>query len=475
MANPSLPPASHTVVGGAVDQVLLSADQDASCLPSATFDSRSTAIDLPEPEDLQMREYFELDLSDTEQDISDTEKQLHERAITPLKDHILQMISNTPSFKAKAFMSKEIVKLAGSINECVKSEIDMHLSLAWPDLQTVSRIVGQWPEPLKESAAYVRYGWPVLTVGTHRRDVLCDFKSATDVCRLYHSDYPRAHPRIHPDFPWIFEHLEMKDCEDLSQEEFQKFFGELPQVIQDLIKNPPSDYVLLKPGVYLDYPVFFRLARDIWLDALLTGNTGAMDRVSHLIVSFARQQHSVDWRRLDPYFKSLDDRLRNAHSLNYDDLSVIAFELATHPRKWQENYQVIFRQLLSHGFSNEESQLMNRFDQWGADTDSQLKFSHWAETALIPRIVMTLHFLRDIVQYIDEHKSKHVINKPCISTNIERGHYFDKDTGQLLSPIIATDLSNSFPLEETREVLADFFRGKALQTSAEKHQEAVRE
>lgn len=465
---PSLPSDSHPVVGGAINQVLLSADQEASCLPSATFDSRSTAIDLPEPGNLRMREYSELDISDTEGDISDAEKELHERAITPLKDHILQMISNTPGLKAKASMAREVVTLARSIHECVKSEINMHLSSAWPDLQAVSRIVGKWPESLRELAAYVRYGWPVLTVGMFSRQILCDFKSATDVCRLYHPDYPRAHPRIHPDFPWLFEHFDPKDCEYLSQEEFQQSFGEFPREIQDLVKNPPPDFLRLKPGVYLNYPVFFRLARDIWLDALPTGNTGIMDRVSHLIVSFARQQHSFVGYRLDPYWESLDDRLRNIHSLNYDDLSVIAFELATHPLKWQENYQVIFRQLLSHGFSSEESQLMNRFDQWGADTDSQLKFSHWAESALIPGIVLTLHFLRDIVQYIDEHKSKHVNNKPCLSMDIERGDYFDKDTGQLLSPIVAADLRNSSPLVETREVLADFFRGKASQTGTGK-------
>ncbi|WBA81251.1 hypothetical protein [Endozoicomonas sp. GU-1] len=470
MANPfpSIPSDSHPVVGGALDPVLLSADQVACCLPSATFDSRSTAIDLPEPEDLQMREFSELDISDTERDLSDAEKELHERAITHLKDHILQVISDTPSFKAKASMAREVVTLAQSIHECVKSEINLHLSSVWPDLQAVSRIVSQWPESLKESAAYVRYGWPVLTVGMYSRQFLCDFKSVTNFCRLYRSDYPRAHPRIHPDFPSIFEHFDPKDYEDLSQEEFQHYFGEFPREIQNLIKNPPPDFLLLKPGVYLDYPVFFRLARDIWLDALPTGNTGIMDRVSHLMVSFARQQHSLFAYRLDPYWDSLDDRLRNIHSLNYDDLSVIAFELATHPRKWQEKYQVIFRQLLSHGFSSEESQLMNRFDQWGADTDSQLKFSHWAESALIPRIVMTLHFLRDIVQYIDEHKSQHVSNKPRLSMDIERGDYFDKDTGQLLSPIIAADLRNTSPLVETREVLADFFRGKASQAGSEK-------
>ncbi|WBA84197.1 hypothetical protein [Endozoicomonas sp. GU-1] len=76
MANPfpSIPSDSHPVVGGALDPVLLSADQVACCLPSATFDSRSTAIDLPEPEDLQMREFSELDISDTERDLSDAER-----------------------------------------------------------------------------------------------------------------------------------------------------------------------------------------------------------------------------------------------------------------------------------------------------------------------------------------------------------------------------------------------------------------
>ncbi|WP_257293884.1 hypothetical protein [Endozoicomonas sp. YOMI1] len=476
MANPfpSLPPASHPVVDGAVDQVSFSASKDASCPTSAaavaTFDSRRTTIALLERDQLKIQGY-------SERDISDAEKELHERAIIPSMDQTLQVladkrvditttfvpvtqaITDTPGLKAKASLAREVKEFARSINESVMSEIDNHYSSAWPDKQKVARIVSQWPESLKESATFIRYYWPTLPVGMNSRRFLCDFTSATDVSRLYDSYHHGPKWRLRDDIPFPIEISDLKDLEGLSQEEFQQIFGEYSQQIRDLIKNPPPDVQLIKKDMYLDFPVFFRLVKDIWLDALPAGNTGTMDRVSHLMVSFTKLLHSFsDWYDLDLYCKSLDALLMSAHShsLNHDDLSVLVFQLVTHPQKWQENYKNIFRQLLSHGFSSQESRLMNHFDQWGADPGSQMEVSRWAESELIPDTVATLRFLKDIVQYIDEHKER-----TFYPQNIKQGKYFDKDTWQLLSPIIATDLRNSFPLEETREVLADFFSGKA--------------
>ncbi|WP_163370542.1 hypothetical protein [Endozoicomonas acroporae] len=474
---PSLPPASPPIVGDAPDQALLSEDQDASFPPLAaasTFDSRSTTIALPERYQLKILGY-------SERDISGAEKELHDRAITPRMDQILkvladkrvditttfapvtQAITDTPGVKAKVLMAREVMELARSIHKGVLREIHKHYSSAWPDKQKVAELVSQWPESLKESATYIRYYWPVLSVGLKTRELLCNFNSADSNVAFSYGDYcPGVTWRIRDDIPFRIEVADLKDIEKYSQEKFQKLYGEHSRQIQDLIKNYPADAKSIKRGMYLNFSVFFRLVSDIWLDALSAGNTGAMDRVSHLMVSSTYWLHSSsDVLYLERYRDSLDVRLMHAHSLNHEDLSALAFHLVTYPRKWQENYKHIFRQLLNHAFSSQESRLMNHFDEWGADPVSQLKVSRWVESELIPDTARTLHFLKDIAQYIDEHKSRFLHGMAFSSQSIECGEYFDKGTGQLLSPITATDLSNSFPLEETREVLTDFFRGKA--------------
>ncbi|WP_422449640.1 MULTISPECIES: hypothetical protein [unclassified Endozoicomonas] len=477
MANPfpSLPPAPPPVVGSS-PETLLSADQGASCPPPATastFDSRSTAIALSERYQLQILGY-------SERDISGAEKELHDRAITPRMDQILkvladkrvditttfapvtQAITDTPGIKAKVSMAREVMEFAKSIHKGVVSEIHKHYSSAWPDKQTVAELVSQWPESLQESATYIRYYWPVLTVGVNTRELLCNFNSAdSNVAFSYGDCCPGVTWRIRDDIPFRIEVADLKDIEKYSQEKLQKLYGEYSRQIQDLVKNYPADAKSIKRGMYLNFSVFFRLVSDIWLDALSSGNTGTMDRVSHLMVSSTYWLHSSSDLYLERYRDSLDVRLMYAHSLNYEDLSALAFHLVTHPRKWQENYKHIFRQLLSHVFSSQESRLMNHFDDWGADPVSQLKVSRWAESELIPDTARTLHFLKDIAQYIDEHKARCLRGMAFSSQSIEYGEYFEKGTGQLLSPITATDLSNSFPLEETRGVLTDFFRGKA--------------
>ncbi|WP_163370543.1 hypothetical protein [Endozoicomonas acroporae] len=478
MANPfpSLPPALPPVVGSS-PEALLSADQGASCPPPATastFDSRSTAIALSERYQLQILGY-------SERDISDTEKALHDRAITPRMDQVLevlkkrvditatfaaitQAISDTPGIKAKVSMAREVMEFANSINEVALSEINKHYASAWPDKQKVAEIVSHWPESLKESATYIRYYWPVLTVGMNTKELLFNFNAANpEIVRPYHAYNPDVHCRIRDDIPFSIEISDLEDIEKFSQEEFQEFFGEYSQQIQDLVKNYPAD-AKIKKGMYLDFLVFFRLVNDIWLDALSAGNTRAMDRVSHLMVSSTHWLHSTtDYHYLDSYRDSLCARLTNANSLNHEDLSAFAFQLVTRPRIWQENYKDIFRQLLSHVFSSQESRLMKHFDNWGADPDSRLKVSRWAESELIPDTARTLHFLKDIAQYIDERKDRSSTWMTSPLQSIKNGDYFEKGTGQLQSPILAKDLSNSFPLEETREVLADFFRGKASQ------------
>ncbi|WP_257265571.1 hypothetical protein, partial [Endozoicomonas sp. ONNA2] len=252
---------------------------------------------------------------------------------------------------------------------------------------------------------------------------------------------------------------------EFRQNEFRSFFGKRSRQVQDLIKSLPSDVPVFNQYECLEHPVFLLLVKDIWLNALRTGNSKIMDRISHLMVSYTKRINSSR-QGIRHFLKKLDAQLEHIHLLQYNDLSVLAFLLVTNPRRWEENKQHVFQQLIRHAFANQESKLKTCPYKWEADVSQQLSISHWAESEVIPDTISTLRFLMDIASYIDDHNHRFPADTPeriCRdddhwSERLSRGKYFDKDTKQLLSPIIAPGRPNLFPLEETREVLADYFR-----------------
>ncbi|WP_206679364.1 hypothetical protein [Endozoicomonas acroporae] len=467
----SQPPIQHTPVDGP-DQ--LSFDGTTS-VAAETFDSRHTTTAY---ERLQLNI-----LGYPKEEINIGETALRERKIKPTPVEIIQELARkrvditsafdtikgamdkTLGFRNQSQMVKQVARFAESLKKSLDKKIDEHLTSAWPEQQKVAEIVSNWPEFLKESATYIRYGWPVLAIG-YDQQFLCDFGSATGVCTHYRESYPGAHPRIFPGLANLPYHsFDPKYYKNYSPEDYQRRFGKFAQQVQEFVNNPPPDFPKIDECSFLEYPVFFRLVKDIWLDALSTNNTGTMERVSHLMVSYTKVLHKMSEYRSKPkHHDSLDAQLSSAlsHELGYEDLLILAFQLATAPDKWEENYKDIFQQLISHELSSEASELMRCYDQWTEGPVQQMKVSHWAESLLIPKTIKTLHFLQDIINYI---------NQPC--ENLRGGprsvadsfewndkDYFDADTRQLLKPIIAKDLGYLAPLEETQKVLDGFFSNK---------------
>ncbi|WP_422443863.1 MULTISPECIES: hypothetical protein [unclassified Endozoicomonas] len=472
MANSIQPQTSiqRTAVGGA-DQLSFGTTPAVA----GTFDSRHTTTS---SERLQLKM-----LGYSEKDIITGEMALYERAIKPTPADIIQELAGkrvdttsafhnikeamdkTLGFRNQSQIVQEVVRFAESLKKSLDKKIDEHLTSAWPEQQKVAEIVSNWPEFLKESATYIRYGWPVLAIG-YNQQFLCDFGSAKEVCTHYRESYPGAHPRIFPGHTNLHYHsFDPNNYKNYSSDDYQHYFGEFAQQVQELVNNPPPDFPKIEECSFLEYPVFFRLVKDIWLDALSTDNTGTMERVSHLMVSYTKVLHKMSEYRSKPkHHDSLDDQLSSAHShkLGYEDLLILAFQLATAPDKWEENYKDIFQQLISLELSSEKSELMRGYDQWTEGRVQQMQVSHWVESMFIPKTIKTLHFLQDIINYIDQ---------PC--ENLRGGprsvvdsfqwndkDYFDADTRQLLKPIIAKDLGNLGPLEETQKVLDAFFSNK---------------
>ncbi|WP_422468609.1 hypothetical protein [Endozoicomonas sp. ALC013] len=420
----------------------------------------------------------------SEKDIITGETALYEREIKPTPADIIQELAGkrvditsafliikeamdkTRGFRNQSQIVQEVVRFAESLKKSLDKKIDEHLTSAWPEQQKVAEIVSNWPEFLKESATYIRYGWPVLAIG-YDQQFLCDFGSATEVCTHYRESYPGAHPRIFPGHANLHYHsFDPNNYKNYSSDDYQRYFGEFAQQVQELVNNPPADFPKIDECSFLEYPVFFRLVKDIWLDALSTNKTGTMERVSHLMVSYTKVLHKMSEYCSKPkHHDSLDDQLNSAHShkLGYEDLLVLAFQLATAPDKWEENYKDIFQQLISLELSSEKSELMRGYDQWTEGPVQQMEVSHWAESMFIPKTIKTLHFLQDIINYIDQPCENLRGGPRSVADSFEWNDrdYFDADTRQLLKPIIAKDLGNLVPLEETQKVLDGFFSNKA--------------
>lgn len=261
-----------TAVGGA-DQLSFDGTVCTTSAAVETFDSRHTTSS----ERLQLKV-----LGYSEKDIITGETALYERAIKPTPADIIQELAgkrvditstfrtieeamvNTPGFSNQSQMVKQVAKFAESLKKILDKKIDEHLTSAWPEQQKVAQIVSQWPESLKESATYIRYGWPVLAVGDPQKKFLFDFESATKVCNLYSALYPGAIPRVFPGLPYLYYHNFDPECfKNLSQEDYQHHYGEFAQKVQELVNNPPPDFPKIARYPYLDYPVFFRLVKDI--------------------------------------------------------------------------------------------------------------------------------------------------------------------------------------------------------------------
>ncbi|MGI2029989.1 hypothetical protein [Endozoicomonas acroporae] len=465
-----LPSTSQPVA--TADQLPLPPDQQAACSAEvASFDARHATLALSERLQLKYQGY-------SDQEICAAEKTLQQRSTEPLTvDRILQELTDrrvditttlnsldaavdkTPGTNAKLRLASQVMNFAQSLKKRVDCVFNQHFSAAWPDRQKVAEMVSQWPESLKESAIYIRYGWPVLKVG-RGVDILCDFRSAMQVCNSPDDQYEGLHPKVHPDLWGCFDPGEFKDYSD---DDFRRAFKESAPKYQALIRNLPADFPVISRNAYLDYPVFFRLVREIWLDAIHTRNTGTMERISHLMVSFTDQinRNSHRFGSYNNHIKALDDQLACSYSMKYEELSVLPFLLATHPRRWNENYSSVSRRLIHYALSDQESKLKTCPVTWGADLTQQLSICYWVESKLIPDTIMTLRFLSDIVQYIDKDNRRFgsgTLSDQVYWTESGRpGRYFDKETHQLLSPIIATDPQTLYPMEETRQVLTDFF------------------
>lgn len=378
------------------------------------FCLRNTTLTLHEEQHLKIHGY-------SAEEIARSEKALIQRNITPSHSEIaghLQPdnggalgtiekciesgLSSTAGVQGKLQLMTELQSYTKSCVKTATENFNRHYSSFWPDRQSIVTMVNKWPGALDQQAAVICNSWPELIVGNA---VKVDFNSSISIC----------------------------------------------------------SFLLRSELAPLDNQSFFRLVKDIWFDALSCENTCAIDRVSHLLVSFAWEiSHNVyslhgripSSTRYERFEQEVLQMLQDGISC-IDDIGAFAFMLVTKPHIWRDHKSDVLQLMVSRALQGRDQLLSPLCAQWLDDPNSHEQITKTVETEIIPDTASTMHYLNDIHGYLMEYRDRHP--KCDDSHQIQNAKYFDPVTRQLKSPILAPDLTTTPTLEETRAALSAYF------------------
>ena len=415
MSNPSSLPALSGADSGWYPPDSLSASSTSINFPAprkdSTFCLRNTTLTRSEEQNLKSLGY-------STADITRAQKALAQRNITPTHSGIVSYLqsghaytlgttkecidsglSATAGVQGKLRLMRE---LQGYTKNCVKTvteQFNRHYSSFWPDRQGIVTMVNKWPEALHKQAAVICQSWPELLVGNA---VQVNFNSSIGIC-----------------------------SDELNRK--------------------------LAP---LECQAFFQLVKDIWVDALRSKNSCAIDRVSHLLISFTWEiSHNLYYfhgrspthDRLERFEQMVQQMLQVGIS-SIDDIDAFAFMLVTKPHTWRTHKSNVMQLMVSRALQRQD--LSPLFARWQGDPDSHEQITKTVETEIIDTVT-AMHYLDDIHGYLMQYSDK---RPGCSESNqITNAEYFDPVTRQLKTPILAHDITTRPSHEETRAALLAYF------------------
>ncbi|MBO9481595.1 hypothetical protein [Salinisphaera sp. G21_0] len=421
MSNPSSQPA----ISGAVNSGWNfpppddpSASSAATHLPdthkATAFCRRNTTLVSHEEQHLKIHGY-------STEEIARSEKALVQRNITPsnseiighlqsdngdtlgtIKQCIENGLSSTAGVQGKLRLLMELQSYTKSCVKTAAENLNRQYSSFWPDRQSIVTMVNKWPSTLQRQGAVICKSWPELLVDNA---VQVDFSSSISICS--------------------------------NELNFQ-----------------------LEP---LDCLSFLRLVKDIWFDALSGGNICAIDRVSHLLVTFAWEMSfnlyylrgsSPTHDRHERFEQVVQQMLQQGiHCI--DDIDAFAFMLVTKPHIWRNHQSDVLQLMVCRAFKGRDQQLSPLCARWREDAKSHEQIAKTVETEIIPDTASAMHYLNDIHGYLMQYRDRH---PNCSdSSQIHNAKYFDPVTLQLISPILAPDLTTTPALEVTGATLSAYF------------------
>ena len=383
-----------------------------------TFHSQKTLIKPLELQDLLIRGF-------SKQDIEGAEKTLQERNITPnygavsnfldsgsqtnasaIINELSSAIGRTLGVQRKAQLAKTISEYALILSKQAARGLDHHYASLWPGKDKIVTMVNLWPDALREQAEYIIRHWPNLEV---KGDMQFNFASTTEVCSNLYGD-----------------------------------------------NSSP-----------LGYLAFFRLIKDICFDAIKSNNTCTMNRVSHLLISFAKKISDNKYinkpklgSRKEQFENVIQRELKKGISSTFD-IGAFAFLLVTNPPLWLIHRDETLKLMASRAFNSKVAKLAPLYSQW-QNPARQDQTCKTVEAEVIPEVAITVHYLVAIHDYLMKHKSP---SKYCgtLSKEVADGDYFDNITKQLVCPIEVPDWKTLPPLPEVKESLSEFYANPSYQ------------
>ena len=383
-----------------------------------TFHSQKTLIKPLELQDLLIRGF-------SKQDIEEAEKTLQERNITPnygavsnfldsgsqtnasaILNELSSAIGRTLGVQSKAQLVKTISEHALILNKQAARRLDHHYASLWPGKDKIVTMVNLWPDALREQAEYIIRHWPNLEV---KGDMQFNFTSTTEVCSNLYGD-----------------------------------------------NSSP-----------LGYLAFFRLIKDIWFDAIKSNNTCAMNRVSHLLISFTKKISDNRYInkpkmvcRKEQFENVIQRELKKGISSTFD-IGAFAFLLVTNPPLWRIHRDETLKLLASRAFNSKAAKLAPLYSQW-QNPARQDQTCKTVEAEVIPEVAITLHYLVTIHAYLMRHKSRNSF-RTALNEAIADGDYFHRTTMQLVCPIEVPDWKTLPPLPEIKVSLSQFYANPSHQ------------
>ncbi|WP_257296047.1 hypothetical protein [Endozoicomonas sp. YOMI1] len=378
------------------------------------FGLRNTTLTLHEEQNLKIQGY-------SAEEIATSEKALIQRNITPgqsnivahlqsdngdtlgsIKKCIEDGLSSTAGAQGKLQLMIELQSYTKSCVKTATENFNRYYSSFWPDHHSIVTMVNKWPKALQRQAADICKSWPELLVDNA---VQVDFSSSISICSHF-----------------LNHKLAPLHCQS-----------------------------------------FFRLVKDIWFDALSCKNTCAIDRVSHLLVSFAWEMSfnfyywhggSPTHDRHERFEQAVQQMLQEGISC-IDDIDAFAFMLVTKPHIWCHHKSDVLQLMVCRALKGRDQQLSPFCAQWRENPNSHEQITKTVETEIIPDTASAMHYLNGIHSYLMQYRDRH----PNCSdrSQIHNAEYFDPVTRQLKSTILAPDMITTPTLEETGAALSAYF------------------
>ena len=325
-----------------------------------------------------------------------------------IKKALKTIRKKTRNVATAVYFSDWLWEVARNCKSSSIKELERHYATLWPKPEQIADLVDQWPESYRADASTIKSLWPALRVN---RDINVDCSANLVVCTNQNA-------------------LKL----------------ESPQV---------------------SYPAFFKLIKDIWFAAIRQNNRGYLNRVAHLLVSFAHVMSFEFWKgdkdAREHFHACAITRQMLGGIRATEDIAALCFWASMHPPSWRKHQNALYEELFRRALRERVTCLVPYYHQWlasnrtGPVSDAN-EVAKQIEQVVIPETVILSHFLEAIASYIRMYQ-----DQDSTRATMPLSDFFDSVTGQLDHPVWAPCWESAEPRRAVIENLDDIYHASEFQ------------